>query len=42
MNGNRNQVLQGIEDNGVPVMVVHGDADEVVSVEESRTWTAAM
>ena len=42
MNGTRNEILQGIEDGGVPVMVVHGDMDEAVPVDESRTWTAAM
>jgi len=42
MNGTRNEILQRLEDGGVPVMVVHGDEDEAVPVDESRTWTAAM
>jgi poly(3-hydroxybutyrate) depolymerase len=42
MNNDRATILKGIKDRGVPVMVVHGDADEVVPVSESRNWVATM
>ncbi len=38
MNDTRAQILQGIKDAGVPMMVVQGDADEVVSVDNARMW----
>lgn len=40
--GNQAEMLQRLKDAGVPVMVVHGDADEVVPVEGSRDMAAAM
>jgi dipeptidyl aminopeptidase/acylaminoacyl peptidase len=36
MTDNRAELLQKIADADVPVMVVHGDADEVVNVSISR------
>jgi predicted peptidase len=42
MSANHRELLQRLADADVPVMVVHGDADEVVGVEISRTWTATM
>jgi len=42
MNNTRGEILQGIKNGGVPVMVVHGDMDEAVPVTESHAWTAAM
>lgn len=42
MNENRAEVLQGIADGGIPIMVVHGDTDEVVPVQNTRDWVATM
>ncbi len=39
---NRAAILQELADNEVPVMVVHGAADEVVAVDTSHTWVATM
>jgi len=39
---NRAEILQRLADNDVPVLVVHGDADEAVPVATSHTWVAAM
>ena len=39
---NRAELLQKIADAGVPVMVVHGDADELVPVDTSHQWVATM
>ena len=42
MNENRAEILQGIRNGGVPVMVVHGDMDEAVPVDNTRMWVATM
>ncbi len=42
MTDDRAEILQDLADAGVAVLVVHGDADEVVPVETSRTWVATM
>jgi predicted peptidase len=39
---NRAELLKKLADADVPVMVVHGDADEVVAVDTSHTWVATM
>lgn len=39
---NRAAILAPLRDNGVAVMVVHGDADELVPVDTSHTWVATM
>jgi poly(3-hydroxybutyrate) depolymerase len=42
MTETRAEILQGIADGDVPVMVVHGDEDEAVPVDLARTWVATM
>lgn len=43
MTGNREELLQKIADADLPIMVVHGDADEVVNVSISRDeWVPTM
>lgn len=42
MNDNRAEILEGIRDGGVPVLLTHGDEDEAVPVDNSRTWVATM
>ena len=42
MNQNRAEILQGIKDGGVPMLVVQGDADTAVPVENTRTWVETM
>lgn len=38
MNQNRPDILQAIKDAGVPVLIVPGDADTVVSPSNTRMW----
>ena len=38
----RKETLQPMKDAGVPVMIVHGDIDEVVNVSNSHGWVDAM
>jgi predicted peptidase len=38
----RKETLQPMKDAGVPVMIVHGDIDEVVPVANSHAWVDAM
>jgi predicted peptidase len=38
----RKETLQPMRDAGVPVMIVHGDIDEVVPVANSHAWVDAM
>lgn len=38
----RKETLQPLKDGKVPVMIVHGDADEVVPVTNSHAWVEAM
>ncbi len=38
----RKETLQPMKDAGVPVMIVHGDIDEVVPVANSQGWVDAM
>ncbi len=42
MNNNRAEVLKGIKDAGVPMLVVQGDADEAVPVANTRMWVDTM
>jgi predicted esterase len=42
MTDNRAAILQPIEDADLPVLVVHGDMDELVPVDLARTWVATM
>lgn len=42
MNDYHDEIVQDIADGGAAIIVVHGDADEVVPVDISRTWTATM
>jgi len=42
MNQTRAEVLKGIKDGGVPILVVQGDADSVVPVANARTWVQTM
>ncbi len=42
MNDDRNEILQGIKDGGVPVRVVQGDADTLVPVDNTRMWVDTM
>jgi predicted peptidase len=42
MNQNRAQILKGIKDAGVPILVVQGDADEAVPVGNTRMWVETM
>jgi poly(3-hydroxybutyrate) depolymerase len=42
MTESRADILQGLKDGGVPVMLVHGDEDEAVPVDLARTWVATM
>jgi predicted peptidase len=42
MNQNRADILKGIKDGGVPILVVQGDADTVVPVTNARMWVATM
>lgn len=42
MTENRTEILGKLDEAGVPVMVVHGAADEVVPVDLARTWVATM
>jgi dipeptidyl aminopeptidase/acylaminoacyl peptidase len=42
MTENRAEILGRLDDAGVPVMLVHGDADEAVPVDLARTWVATM
>ena len=38
LNQNRAEILKGIKDAGVPILVVTGDADEAVPVTNTRMW----
>lgn len=38
----QDEILAPIEDAGLPVMIVQGDADELVPAENTRTWVEAM
>jgi predicted esterase len=38
MNENRAQILKGIKDGGVPILLITGDADEVVAPANTRMW----
>jgi poly(3-hydroxybutyrate) depolymerase len=42
MTENRADILGHLDEAGVPVMIVHGDADEAVPVDLARTWVATM
>jgi predicted peptidase len=42
MNENRDQILKGIRDAGVPVVLITGDADEVVPVANTRLWAQSL
>jgi len=42
MNQNRAEILKGIKDGGVPILVVQGDADEAVPVANTRMWVDTM
>jgi poly(3-hydroxybutyrate) depolymerase len=42
MNNNRADILKGIKDAGVPILVVQGDTDEAVPVTNTRTWVETM
>jgi poly(3-hydroxybutyrate) depolymerase len=42
MTENRAEILGRLDAAGVPVMMVHGDADEAVPVDLARTWVATM
>jgi dipeptidyl aminopeptidase/acylaminoacyl peptidase len=42
MNNNRADILKGIKDAGLPIMVVQGDADEAVPVTNTRQWVDTM
>jgi poly(3-hydroxybutyrate) depolymerase len=42
MTENRAEILGRLDDAGVPVMIIHGDADEAVPVDLARTWVATM
>jgi len=42
MNQNRAAILQGIKDSGVPMLVVQGDADTAVPVDNTRMWVETM
>ena len=38
MNENRASILKGIKDGGVPILLITGDADEVVAPANTRMW----
>lgn len=38
MNQNRAEILKGIKDAGLPILVITGDADEAVPVANTRMW----
>ncbi|HEY6456324.1 MAG TPA: prolyl oligopeptidase family serine peptidase [Steroidobacteraceae bacterium] len=40
MNANRADILKGIKDGGVPLLIVQGDADTVVAPSNTRLWAA--
>jgi predicted peptidase len=42
MTDNRAEILGRLNDAGIPVMIVHGNEDEVVPVDLARTWVATM
>lgn len=42
MNQNRAEILKGIKDGGVPILVVQGDTDEAVPVANTRMWVDTM
>lgn len=42
MTENRADILGQLHDAGVPVLVVHGDEDELVPVDLAQTWVATM
>jgi poly(3-hydroxybutyrate) depolymerase len=42
MNQNRAEILKGIKDGGVPILVVQGDIDEAVPVANTRMWVETM
>jgi pimeloyl-ACP methyl ester carboxylesterase len=42
MNDNRADILQGIRDADLPMLVAQGDADEAVPVDNTRMWVATM
>lgn len=42
MNKDRADILKGIRDGGVPLLVVQGDADTVVPVDNTRMWVKTM
>ncbi len=39
---NRAEMLGGLHEAGIPVMIIHGDEDEVVPVSLARTWAQTM
>lgn len=42
MSEDRAEILGDLHDAGIPVMVIHGDEDEVVPADLARTWVATM
>jgi dipeptidyl aminopeptidase/acylaminoacyl peptidase len=42
MTQKRSDILKGIKDGHVPILVVQGDADTVVPVANARTWVQTM
>ena len=42
MNENRADILRGIKDGNVPILVVQGDADSVVPPANTRMWVETM
>lgn len=42
MNNNRAEILQKVKDAGVPMLLITGDADEVVSPDNTRMWAATL
>lgn len=42
MNNNRAEILGKIKDSGMPVLLITGDADEVVSPDNTRLWAGTL
>jgi dipeptidyl aminopeptidase/acylaminoacyl peptidase len=42
MNESRADILRGIKDGAVPILIVQGDADRVVPVTNTRLWVESM
>ena len=42
MNNNRAEILKGIKDAKLPMLVTQGDADEAVPVTNTRMWVDTM